>query len=297
MQTLAISVSIGILAFILGLAIQRGSTCAVRAVSDLIYRRRADMFLGFFECSLFVLLVIWLVQSTSTVPDWASVFWLCTGAVVFGVGATINDGCAFGSIARLGTGRLDYILTGLGAWLAFFLLDKADNMQPSSKTISPENLPVWIVFAGIPLLILLRWRMRPRPMHKVLTLSCIMAAIGICGALLTILDQPWPWMRALQLISHTNIVNTMAFGLLLAGSVIGGINAGRFKPKVPGAVDLRNRFIGGLVMGAGSVIIPGGNDSFILHGLSSGNGLAFLGYMVMMASIAASLGIYRVVTK
>lgn len=293
MHIFATSVIIGILAFVLGIAIQRGSTCAVSAVHELIYRRRADMFVGFFECSLWALLIVWLANTTTMVPDWASVLWLCTGAAIFGVGAVINDGCAFGSIARLGKGRLDYLLTGFGVWLAYFLFDHFGMVRPSEESQNFSDVYLWMVFLGLPSLILLRWWIRPRPMQRLLRLSLIMATIGICGSLLAMLNQPWPWTRALHHIENAKLIGSISFCMLLAGSIFGGLSAGHFRPKRPHLTDLRDRLTGGLMMGSASVIIPGGNDSFILYGLSSGDGEALLGYLVMLLSIAITLVAFK----
>lgn len=279
------------------MAIQRGSTCAVLAVSDLIYRRRADMFIGFLECSLWALFVIWLVNSSTTVPDWKTTQWLCVGAAIFGVGAAINDGCAFGSVARLGTGRLDYILTGLGVWLAYVIAYSLALVTPSEKVAIYGGSSIWIAFIGLPALLLLRSWFRAQSLRSLFRLSFIMAIIGMSGALLTTLDQPWPWTKALQLVGDTNALNIITFALLLLGSIIGGVSLGRFRVQVPSLTDLINRFVGGMLMGVGSIIIPGGNDSFILRGMSSGDGSAFLGYTTMIMGIAATIVLFRRVSS
>jgi hypothetical protein len=51
----------------------------------------------------------------------------------------------------------------------------------------------------------------------------------------------------------------------------------------------RDRFAGGMLMGAGSVLVPGGNDSLILQGIPSGSPLAFLAYGIVLATIGVLL--------
>lgn len=42
-------------------------------------------------------------------------------------------------------------------------------------------------------------------------------------------------------------------------------------------------------MGAGSALIPGGNDSLILQGIPSGSPLAFVAYGIVLATIGVLL--------
>ncbi|MCI0757118.1 hypothetical protein [Teichococcus vastitatis] len=98
-----LAVWVGDAAFMLGGAIQFGTICAVRAAEELVEHRRADSFLGFFECSLWALLVAW-ASGVALATPWAPPGWLCLDAVLFGAGAAVNGGCAFGSVARLGEG-------------------------------------------------------------------------------------------------------------------------------------------------------------------------------------------------
>ena len=62
-------------------------------------------------------------------------------------------------------------------------------------------------------------------------------------------------------------VKLALFGGLLAGSITGGWTAGLISPVRPAAKELARCLIGGGMMGAGSLLIPGGNDGLILLGL------------------------------
>ncbi|MGV1754974.1 YeeE/YedE thiosulfate transporter family protein [Agrobacterium sp. CG674] len=279
-------------AFALGVAIQHGTTCAVRAMSELMRDRRVDGLLGFFECGLWALLVAWLLTPDMAVPQWGPLGSLGLGAVLFGAGATINGGCAFGSIARLGEGRAEFLLTGAGAYLAFRLLDAmgACAIAAPEQTPLPEHA-LLIVALGLPGLILLRFALWRRPLRVILKLSFLMGVIGLVGAFVGALHQPWPWMPALRYIGTSDWLTAMGLAGLIAGSIASGMFQGRFRLGVPGLAALRDRLTGGLLMGAGSTLIPGGNDSLVLQGIPSGSPSAFLAYAILLATIIALLKI------
>ncbi|MDQ0996145.1 putative membrane protein YedE/YeeE [Phyllobacterium ifriqiyense] len=277
-------------AFALGVAIQHGTTCAVRAMSELIRERRADGLLGFLECGLWALLVAWLLTPDTAVPQWEPVGWLCLGAALFGAGATMNCGCAFGSIARLGEGRAEFLLTGAGAYLSFRILDALGE----GRSTLPEQSPVpenalLIVLVGLPLLIGVRFLVWRRPIGIVLQLSMLMAVIGIIGAFVGALHQPWPWMLALRFIGTSNWLTVLGLVGLVSGSIANGVVRGRFRLARPKLAAVRDRFAGGMLMGAGSALVPGGNDSLILQGIPSGSPSAFLAYGIVLATIGALL--------
>lgn len=277
-------------AFALGVAIQHGTTCAVRAMSQLIREHRADGLLGFLECGLWALSVAWLLTPEMAVPQWEPVGWLCLGAALFGAGATMNGGCAFGSIARLGEGRFEFLLTGAGAYLAFRVLEA---FAPGRATLPeqgplPENA-LLIVAICLPLLIGLRFLLWRRPIGTVLQLSMVMAVIGIIGAFAGTLHQPWPWMLALRYIGASDWLTGLGLVGLVSGSIATGVARGRFRLARPTLASAWDRFAGGMLMGAGSALVPGGNDSLILQGIPSGSPLAFLAYGILLATIGILL--------
>jgi hypothetical protein len=54
---------------------------------------------------------------------------------------------------------------------------------------------------------------------------------------------------------------------LLAGAILGGWTAKRLKFVKPDLTSAARSFIGSAMMGAGSALIPGGNDALILVGI------------------------------
>ena len=57
--------------------------------------------------------------------------------------------------------------------------------------------------------------------------------------------------------------------------------------KSPTIRDIARRTLGGLLMGLGALLIPGGNDALLLIGFPIGAWQAALAYVLLVASLAA----------
>jgi Sulphur transport len=76
---------------------------------------------------------------------------------------------------------------------------------------------------------------------------------------------------------------------LLAGAVWGGWTAELFQPKAMSWAGAARCLAGGVLMGLGSLLIPGGNDGLILTGLPLLLPHAWLAFTTMFATIAIYL--------
>ena len=95
------------LAAVLGFAAHRSSVCTVLAVAEVLSTRRAYMFLSFVKTILWILAItlplIWLLPSGRVSGQgWDISIYAVTGGFMFGVGATLNGGCAFSTLWKLG---------------------------------------------------------------------------------------------------------------------------------------------------------------------------------------------------
>src|SRR4051812_9080116 len=100
---------------LMGFAIQRGATCTVAAVDQLVNQRSYKRIVALVEASLWVsagLLIArclgWLEE---TPVGYALTARTLAGAVLLGLGAFINRACVFGAIARFGSGEWVYAAT------------------------------------------------------------------------------------------------------------------------------------------------------------------------------------------
>jgi hypothetical protein len=93
--------------------------------------------------------------------------------------------------------------------------------------------------------------------------------IGITFLVTTVTQQNWIYSEVLGDLAHG-----MTFGLrpkvlvtLLAGAMLGGMTAGRFKIVEPDLAGIIRHLAGGIFIGVGVLLIPGGNTKLALVGL------------------------------
>ncbi len=281
---------VAVLAFVLGVAIQRGTTCAVLAVEELMRDRRADRFLGFFECGLWAAVALRLLGGADGGSAWSGWGMLLVGTALFGVGAAINGACAFGTVARLGNGRFEYLLTAIGAFAAIrMMMATGWAGMPSTAPPHGNDTTFSTIFILLTAVMILRWSRRRRMLRSFAILGMLMAVIGATGAVLGQLHQPWPWMSALGALPDVEPVVVAGLVSMIAGAVASGLIEGRFQLSRPSLAGIVRRLGGGALMGAGVSLVPGGNDALILQGIPNGDVHAILGYLVMLAAIALTL--------
>jgi hypothetical protein len=73
---------------------------------------------------------------------------------------------------------------------------------------------------------------------------------------------------------------------LFSGAAWGGWSAGKWRRVSPRPALLARCFVGGLMMGLGSLFIPGGNDGLILVGMPLLWPYAWVAFATMCLSIA-----------
>jgi toxin CptA len=73
---------------------------------------------------------------------------------------------------------------------------------------------------------------------------------------------------------------------LLAGAALGGWTAGRFRSMPIAAAQALRCLGGGVLMGRGSLLIPGGNDGLILVAMPLARPYAWLAFATMCVTIA-----------
>ncbi len=107
------------LAALIGFAAHRASLCSVKAVEEVLTTRRGYIALSFVKTVLWVmgttLAIGLLVSGVLELPGgWRLSAISLLGGFVFGVGATINRGCAFSTLTRLGSGDLGMVVSLVG---------------------------------------------------------------------------------------------------------------------------------------------------------------------------------------
>ncbi len=318
MQTIFISTIALLLAGTMGFAIQRGATCTVAAVDELVNKRRARRLISMLEASLWVVGGLLIARALGAFPvaprGYALSAWTLAGAALLGAGAFLNQACVFGAIARLGNGEWSYLFTPLGFYAGCVSVAYLTgvHVQPTPRQESPVlQAPVWLLWAAIAFMAwrlltpLLRLRGAAQPADEIAARvwapHAATAVIGITFFFLLLLMGAWAYTDVLAELAHS-MSNNLPVRLallfaLLAGAVLGGWTAGRFRPTAITAARLARCFAGGLLMGWGSLLIPGSNDGLILLGMPLLWPYAWAAFLTMCLSIAAAMVLPRIVQR
>ena len=117
--------------------------------------------------------------------------------------------------------------------------------------------------------------------------------IGLAFLAMLLLVGAWAYTDALAELAQGMAMGLAArlalFACLLAGALLGGWHAGRWSRTWPPVGAWVRCFAGGLLMGWGSGLIPGGNDGLILVGLPLGWPDAWVAFGVMVATVALAI--------
>ncbi|OYU33779.1 YeeE/YedE thiosulfate transporter family protein [Novosphingobium sp. PASSN1] len=271
-------------AALMGFAIQRGATCAVAAVGEIAQSGKYTKLVALAEAAFWVSSGILLAQSLGFFPalpkGYDVTVWTVFGGAVLGLGAYVNRACVFGAIANLGSGNWAYALTPVGYFVGALTFPAALRaMMPTQNTLlvaNPELLRWLMVVATLYLvtrvfgLILLaveaRWDRQTLWGPHQATL-----VIGVTFTLMLIVVGSWSYTEFLEQTARAMAQGSgwkgFLFLALILGATAGGASIGRLRWHRPEPLLLGRCFLGGMLMGWGSLLIPGSNDGLILIGM------------------------------
>lgn len=299
----------------MGYAIQRGATCTVAAIAEIVEHGRARRLLSLGEAALWVAGGLVVAQSfglLGRLPHGHTISpWTVAGGVLLGLGAYINGACVFGAIARLGSGHWAYALTPIGyfAGVATFGSFGLAMMSPVRETGAVTFASPWLaaafgvfalyrlarlagVFAGS--------RDKPLPARlagHVWAPHEATIVIGITFVVLFLSVGAWTYTDLLADLAQGMVPSLPGrialFVMLIGGACLGGWTAGLLGRHRVSTAQLAKCFAGGLLMGWGSLMIPGGNDGLILVGLPLLWPNAWVGIAAMALTIYAAFMLAR----
>lgn len=307
------------LAALLGFSAHRAGLCTVKAVEEAVATRRGLMLLAFAKSVLWVagvtLAIATFVPDARLRPEsWALTLAGLGGGLLFGAGAVVNGGCAISTLSRLGGGEFGMLGTLLGfgfgvvatdAGTTFGLLSPTADAPPlatATHALAPWLLLALVAWMAWELVRLVRSRSRGPGLRALLLadvyrLSTAAALIGIANGLLYALHGPWIYTRTLRMTvgdgAGPPLLFWTLFAAVLAGMTLSAWQRGSLRLDIrPRPVWLRH-FAGGLAMGAGAALVPGGNDVLLLHGIPNLSPHALPAFAAMLAGIALTLAIAR----
>jgi Sulphur transport len=297
---------------VMGYAIQRGATCTVAAVDEVLSRGSANRLTSLLEASLWVAGGLLVAQALGMLPAMpaghALSGWTVAGGTLLGLGAWVNRACVFGAIARFGSGEWTYAVTPLGYYVGCLTVGAV--FAPPAHAPLPQGSPVLQApaWAAVAFLVYaagrIAWPLRREGWRglaaRVWAPHAATIVIGIAFvAMLLLVGGSWAYTDVLAELARgmagslpARIVLLLA---LLLGAVAGGWTAGRLRSTRVVPVQLLRCFSGGVLMAWGSLLIPGSNDGLILVGMPLLWPYAWVafGTMCVVIALAQRLGSQR----
>jgi len=304
-----------LLAALLGFTAHSASICAVKAVSEVINTQRSHMLNSFGKTAMWTLTVMMLLMvlapdslmPTLRAPSLPSIF----GAFLFGIGAALNGGCAISTVTRLGNGEFRMALTVVGIVLAIAAVDGGLVVLPvtARQTLNPFVLGYWQLRLAVALLLawaihetITLWRKRDRSshfieglIHRPWRLSTAAAVIGLANVAIAVAAGHWAYTGTLRDFVGANIAGRVPpsslqialFAALLIGVVCSALLRRTYALRCRPKPEWLRNLSGGMLMGLGIVMVPGGNDGLLLDGIPSLSPHAIPAFVALLIGIAA----------
>ena len=312
-MALAFGVS-ALCAAVMGFAIQRGATCTVAAVDELVTQRRGTRLIAIVEASVWVVAGLLLARALGvswTMPDGYAVgAATLVGGALLGLGAYVNRACVFGAIARLGSGEWAYAVTPIGFYVGCATVARLFPLAPPAHAAHASPIlagSAWLAvlaaafivvriactFIDLPVSSPLRIRLAAPSDGRIWSPHVATTVIGVAFVVILLLSGTWAYTDVLAELARGMASSVLArIGLLialLAGAILGGASAGRLRNTRITRGGMLRCFIGGLLMGWGSLLIPGSNDGLVLVGMPLLLPHAWVAFMTMCVVIAAAI--------
>ncbi|MCZ6831526.1 MAG: YeeE/YedE thiosulfate transporter family protein [Gammaproteobacteria bacterium] len=310
------------LVFLMGFVADRTNLCSVNAVKEVLFKRRASLLLSFARIVLWVLGVSMLLEwlfgvSSPTRTNFQFGIPGLVGGILFGVGAVLNNGCSLHTLTCLGRGNMDMAvsISGLiiGAMAAKALFGQVPGLAPVA--VEPA-LAVDLFYRDMLLLTLTIGMLvelfrllrgfrfsecKSRLLASEYLLPSAAALLGIANGILLALVGTWMYTYTLIQGASNLLFPDSGFyqplpGLLwlLLLAYLGGIVASSYSRHElavaihPGLQWFRY-LAGGILMGVGASMIPGGNDVLLLNAIPGLSWHALPAYLSMLGGVAIAL--------
>ncbi|MFZ5749709.1 MAG: YeeE/YedE thiosulfate transporter family protein [Pseudomonadota bacterium] len=294
---------------VLGASAHRAGLCTVKAVAELLTTRRAHVLWSFIKASLWttgLLSAAALFGTEVTLGQRPLLASAVLGGLFFGMGAALNGACSFSTLSRLAEGHL-VILATLAGW-AVAIPPFATVWPDFHQPVPQAGIPRPVV---LPLFLWMLWELtglwrRRRPIaHSIRAgawaLSLAVFLIALANSALILAGRPWSFTST-ALCSAGNLpiapCRDTGFLWLISGTALMTMIAsarlrGSFRLRPPRPAAAVRHFLGGLAMGTGASLIPGGNDGLILFGLPALSPHALPAWLAIVAGIALPLTLMR----
>lgn len=290
-----------IAAGLIGYAVQRGATCLVAAVDEVVVKRRARRLIALGEAAMWVAGGMLFLHLAGLLPKSGNGLAITArtvvGGALLGVGAVVNRACVFGSVARIGSGEWAYWLTPVGFLLGCYGVDALGMHLPPPQPTHASALFPWAIWIAVPMLafVALRGAQLVRAGAGGELAAFVWhphqatALIGLAYVVMLPLVGNWAYTDALSDLAAGRTagleVRLLLAIALFAGALLGGWTAGKLRWVPPNLATMARCLVGGFLLGMGGLVVPGSNDGLILFAMP-----LLLGYAwVAVASMAVSI--------
>ena len=297
----------------MGLSIQRGNTCTVVAIDEIVHRKRPRVALAIAYSWLWVLggltvfdLVVGHDRELKLINVSA---WCIAGGLIMGVGAVINGACAMGTIARIGSREWAFLAALPGFTVGCILATEIFGNDATTHVWRPaSSTSLSYPWLGVTALLLVgglsirRWMTGAHgtPRQAFQTKWDPRTATAMIAVLFVILSQirgPWAYTNLLGDLAKFAFEDVWGRALLLVG-LLGGAVLGGFTqrgPRQTGPLSPRviRCFAGGILMGVGFALVAGSFDSLTLVGQPLLLPFAWVGMMSCYLGVTAGVLVLR----
>ncbi len=324
MKSLLYTVSLP-LAALLGFAVHRASLCTVRTIAEIFSTRKAYMMAAMLKAVIWVMAVsvpilLFLPGTATPNRSYAITVAAITGGLLFGVGAAVNGGCAFSTLGHLANGNLWMLTTLFGFCIGVAGLSIIVPMIEPGQALTPLifKAPKPLIFTVLALLwlflcweIFRLWKSRAKDnswiqlfLSRYYRLSTAALVLGFCGGVLYALHDAWTYTNALkrqvqslwQPLEQPLTINLLLFIALFCGMLLSAWQRGSLRLRWRRIQTWPRHLIGGTLMGAGAVLIPGGNDTLMLKSLPGLSPHAIPAFVALLFGIGVTLLFMRLIT-
>ena len=288
-EILAVMALLGVLGFVLGFALNHGSICTVIATRELVSEKRPARFIAIVECAVWAALVYTILETSPTIQrGWSPMVYAVPAAILFGIGLHVNGACVFGSVGHFGNGDFEFAFTFVGIFAVLYLdaiFELIPHQAPASASV-PFGLVLLLITLFAALALRLGVSFKSETNFGRLTVS--MVAIGTTFTFLAVFAPGFSITASLGSIISVPVAGPAAIVSMFAGSLCSArIRKRRFLLKWPAFNTVLRRTVGGILMGMGALLIPGGNDTLLMIGFPMGAWQAALAYMLFVVTLAA----------
>ena len=322
MQFAILAFAIG-LAMVAGFSAHRASICTVRAIAEIMTTRRAYMLASIGKSVLWVWAIafpfFWLApQAGTNVSGWQLTPAAVAGGFIFGLGAALNGGCSYSTMARCmdGDGRMLAAILGFAAGVFGFATLVESNWlarpMPAAAVIG-----IFVPWAALLAVVFVSWAFyegfrlwQTRDPHVGFAdlilapsyrLSTAALLGGLAGSLLFLIYGPFGYTATFELViegaigtrSGPSQIRWVILVAVLVGMLISTLQRGSFRIDWrPRRAWIRNA-AGGVLMGFGVALAPGGNDALVLYGIPTLSPYAIPVYGALIIGIVSGLSAMR----